>query len=129
MQGHPTLVIALSPGNLSPTQATSALDFDSLGTRTHSSLNRTFHGTSERDSLTKLMRNVLRNEIRVHFRTLYLLDVNGDFRVSERCEFFAQLIDLGSTLADHNARPGSTKRDDNLAGLPFNLDISQRSMG
>ncbi len=125
VQRHSPIGIALGAGHLSAAEATRYLDLDALGARAHGAGERALHGAPEGDAVLELLGDRLRHQARIELGTLDLQDVDLDLLAGDAMQVAAQLIDLGTRLADHDARPRRVDVDLHLGGVLADRDVRQ----
>src|ERR1700679_1528268 len=69
-------------------------DLDTLAAKAESRVDRLAHGTAEADTLLKLQRNVLSNQLSIELRLVDLEDVNEDLAASALLDVGLELVDL-----------------------------------
>ncbi len=94
----------------------------------HRALHRALHGATERDALSKLVRDVVGDELRIQLRTLDLFDVDADFLARQPAQLVTQLVDFGSLLSDDDARTTGVDRHHDLARLALDRDVGDRGV-
>src|SRR5207247_294743 len=77
-QRHASLGVALRTAHLAAAEAAGAANADPLRARAHRGGERALHRTAEADAVLELLRNGLRDELRVELGTLDLVDVDVD---------------------------------------------------
>jgi len=117
------LLVPLGPGDLGPVQAAGAADLDALGAEPERRLDPLLHGAAERDPALELHGDGLGHQLGVRFRPLDLDDVDVDLDPGPLLELVAQLVDLGSPLADDDSRAGSLNVDLQLVRETRDVDL------
>jgi hypothetical protein len=125
VQRHATIRVLLGAGHLSAAEATGDLDLDTLCARPHRAGERALHRAAEGDAVLQLLGDRLRHKARVELRPLDLKDVDLDLLVGDLVKITAKLIDLGTGLADHDARTRSVDVDLNLVRVLADRDVRQ----
>src|SRR5437773_1789165 len=109
-------------GHLSAAQPAGTLDLDALRSQTHRALHRLLHGTLVRDALVDLLGDTLGDELCLEFRLVNLLDVQLDLLPSALLQRSLQIVNLRTTLADHDPRLGGEDRHLDLVRRALDLD-------
>ena len=111
VQRHAALAVVLAARHLGAAQAAAALDAHAGGARADGAGERPLHGAPEAHAVLELLGDGLGHEHGVELGTLDLDDVHLDVLLGHRVELFAQRVDLGAALADHDARTGGVDVD------------------
>ncbi len=104
VQRNATLGVHLAPAHLTAAESAACGDLDSLSTRAHRRGERALHRAPEAHTVLELLRDRLRDELRVELGPLDLVDVDVDVLLRDRVQLFAQRVHLDARLADHDAR-------------------------
>jgi hypothetical protein len=95
---------------------------------THCALNGTLHSATERNSLFKLASDILSNQLRVHFWTLDLMDVDIDVFASQELKFAFETFHFFTLLTNHDSGTGSVDVDIYFLNSAFDANLRDRSM-
>ena len=107
VQRHPTFAVPLGAAHLGAAEATRALHPDAEGAGLLGVLHGALHGPAEGDAVDQLVGDALGDERGVELGALDLDDVELHLRVAgDLGEQRAQLVGLGATATDHDARDG-----------------------
>ena len=123
VQRHAAIRVALGTGHLGATKATGDLNLDALGARAHRAGQRALHRATEGDAILQLLGDRLRDQARVELGALDLKDVDLDLFAGDPMQVAAQLVDLGTGLADHDAGARGVDVDLNLVGALADRDV------
>src|SRR5205085_4639551 len=94
VQGHAALGVLLRAAHLGPTEATRALNLDPGSAGANRRRERALHRAPERHAVLQLLRDRLRDELRVELGALDLVDVDVHVILGHRVTLFAQRVDL-----------------------------------
>src|SRR5581483_9806093 len=103
VQRHTALRVLLGAAHLRAAEAAGALHLDAGGAAADRGCERALHRTAERHTVLKLLRDRLRDELRVELGALDLVDVDVDVLLRHRVDLAAQRVHLDAGLADHDA--------------------------
>ena len=127
VQRHPTLAVPLGAAHLGAAEATRALHADAEGTGLLGVLHGALHGPAEGDAVDQLVGDALGDQRRVELGALDLDDVELHLRVAgDLGEQGAQLVGLGATATDDDARAGGVDVDADLVAGALDLDAADR---
>src|SRR4029077_17594315 len=124
MQGHAAFAVPFHARDLGAAQTARAVDADALGAQTHRRLHRALHGAAERDTALELLRNRFGEQRGVKLGLADFHDVDHDIGSRDVGNALAQLVDVGTLLADHDTRTGRVDRHPAL--LVRTLDHNSR---
>src|SRR3954452_17575269 len=125
VQRHAALGIGLRAAHLGAAEPATAGDLDPLRAGTDRGSERALHRAAERHAVLQLLGDRLRDELRVELGPLDLEDVDLDGLARELVQVAPQGVDLGSRLADHDARPRRVDVDLHLGGVLADRDVRQ----
>src|SRR6266508_3015239 len=128
VQGHAALAIPLGAGHLGTAPPAGALHPDALGAALHGRVDRAAHRPAERDPAGELLRDALRDQLRVGLGALHLEDVEGHLLVGDLVEVGADLVGLGAAAADDHARPGGVDVHPHPVAGALDLDPGDAGM-
>ena len=97
---------------------------DTLCAKSHSSAHNLLHSAAERDTVLKLCCDVLRNELSVCIRVLYLHDIEVYGLACELLYLSLQLLYLCAAAADDYTRLSCVDSDKYSLLLSLNTDLS-----
>src|SRR5262249_31720163 len=103
VQRHTALAIPLHARDFGAAEPAGAVDADALGAKPHRRLHGALHGPAERDATLELLRDRFGNQRGIELGLADLDDVDDDIRISDTGNALAQLVDIGTLLADHDA--------------------------
>src|SRR5690606_27218215 len=104
VERHAALRVRLAARHLAAAQPPAAGDLHALGAGPDGRGERALHRAPEADPVLELLRDGLRDELRVELGPLDLVDVDLHRLLGERVHLTAQRVDLRAGLADHDAR-------------------------
>src|SRR5262245_54298227 len=110
VQRHAALAVPLDAGNFRTAEAARAVDADAEGTQTQGGLHGALHGATEGDPTLKLLGNGLGHQGGIDLRLSHLDDIEMHLGRGQLCQLAAQLLDIGTFLADQHARPRRVHR-------------------
>ena len=116
-------MIALGAGDFSAAQTAAAGNLDALGTQTGSLLHSLLHSPAEGDTLLQLLSDVFSDQLCVQVRRPNLNDVQVHALAQTSFHVLAQILDLGTGLADDHAGTGAVNVDLHLAVGALDLDL------
>jgi hypothetical protein len=111
-----------------PGQPSGAGHLDPLGAEAHGGLDGLLHGATEGHAPLQLLGDLLGHQLRVGFGLAHLFDIEPDLFLGHLAQLGAELLDLGTLLADDDARPGGVNNDADLICLPLDLDPGHARM-
>ena len=127
MQRHPTFAVPLLAAHLGATEPAAALHAYAECAGLHRGLHRALHGPPERDPAAELIGDALREQHRVDFGLLDLLDVELDLRVAaDLAQTFAKPFGLGAPATDDDAGSGGVHVDAQTVTRALDLDAAHR---
>src|SRR5690606_13291102 len=114
VDGHPkglqrdlALAIGFGPGDVGPTETTSAADADAIGPEIHGRLDGSLHGAAEGNAALELGRHLGGHPGRVEFRLPDLADVDLDLgSTAHLADVRSHHFDLLTALADDETGTG-----------------------
>ena len=83
----------------------------------------------ERDAILELLRDRLRDELRVELGALDLVDVDVDALAGDRVEVLAERVHLDAGLPDHDPGAGGVDVDRHALLVLADQDVRQPGMG
>jgi hypothetical protein len=127
VQRSTALFVVLATGDLSATDTTTDGDLDTLSAGTHSAHDSVLDGATILHAALNLLGNILGNQDGIQLGALHLGDVDLDVLASKFLQFFLQLVNLGTSLADNQTWTGGIDGD----GEEFkgSLDVDFRDAG
>src|SRR3984893_10005342 len=128
MQRHPAFAIPFHAGDFGAAQPAPAIDADALGAEAHRRLHGALHGAAERDAAFELLGDRFGHQLGVELGLPDLDDVDDDVAVGETGHLLAQLLDVGTLLADHDARPRRVDRHPAFLVRPLDHDLGHRRL-
>src|ERR1700722_12794862 len=128
VQRHTAFAVPLHARDFGAAKTARAVDADAFGAQTHRRLHGPLHGAAECDAALKLLRDRFGNERRVEFGLADFDDVDDDVGSRDIGDTFAQLVDVGALLADHDARTRRVDRHAALLVRPFDHDLGDRRL-
>src|SRR5262249_28490880 len=129
VQRHAPVGVALGARHLRAAEAAGDLDLAALGAGAHRARQRALHRAAEGDAVAQLLGDRLRDQVRVELRALDLEDVDLDLLARHPVQVLAQGVDLGTGLADHDARTRGVDVDLHLVGVLADRDVGQARVG
>src|ERR1700719_575861 len=105
MQRHPAFPIPFQAGDFGAAEPARAVDTDTFGAEPHRRLHGALHGATERDATLELLGDRFSNKLGVQLRLANLDDIDDHIAVGELRHFLAQLLDVGTLLADDDTGP------------------------
>src|SRR5580692_2831685 len=120
VQRHAAFAIPFHPRDFGAAETARAVDTNALGAETHRRLHRALHGAAERDAALELLGDRFGDQRGVELRLADFDDVDDDVGGGDVGNAFAQLVDVGALLADHDA--GARRVDRHAALLVRTLD-------
>src|SRR6056297_2167571 len=128
VQRDATFAVPLGAAHLGTAQAARALHPDAEGTGALGVLHGALHGPAEGDAVDELVGHTLGDQRCVELGVLDLDDVELDLRVAgDLGDQLAQLVGLGATATDHDARTSRVDVDAQLVTGALDLDTADRS--
>src|SRR5690606_32115488 len=131
MQGPAPLAVPLRPRDLRTVQASGDLHLHALGAETHRIRDGAPHRASELHAPLELLRDAVRDELRVELGLADLGDVQAHVlnRHAEQIrDVRTKLLDVLALLADHDARPGRVNRGVRALGRSLDVDAADRGL-
>src|SRR4029077_10973471 len=125
VQGNAAFAIPFHTRDFGAAETARAVDTNALCAETHGRLHRPLHGAAERDAALELLRDRFGDQGGVEFRLADLDDVDDHIGSRDVGNAFAQLVDIGALLADHDAR--TSRMDRHAALLVRTLDHDARN--
>src|SRR4029079_14001027 len=104
VQRDAALAVELRARHLGAVKAARALDPDALGSRAHGGLHGLAHRAAELHATAELLGDTLGDQLRVDLGVLHLEDVQLDLLAGQLLQVAADVVGLGATPADHDAR-------------------------
>ena len=129
MQWHATLAVVFVARHFGAAQTTAAAHAHAGGAGTHGAGQSALHGAAETDPVLELLGDGLRHQHGVELRPLDLDDVDLHALLGHRMDLFAQRIDFGAALADHDARPCGVDVDGDGVLVLADDDARQAGVG
>src|SRR6185369_14352163 len=126
MQRHAAFAIPLRPRDLDSVETPGAHDLDALGAQPHRVLHRALHRAAEHDALLELLRDGVRNQLRIDFRFPNLLDVEADVATHHLSQIGPQRLDVLALLADDHARTRAVDGDARVLRGALDRDLAHR---
>src|SRR5580698_27605 len=120
VQRHPTFAIPFHPRDFRAAKAARTVDTNAFGAKTHRRLHRALHGAAERDAALELLRDRFGDQGGVEFGLADFDNVDDDVGGGDIGNALAQLVDVGTLLADYDA--GTRGMDRHAALLVRTLD-------
>src|SRR5262245_53363673 len=127
VQGHAALAIPFDAGDFGAAEPAGAVDADPERTQAQRRLHGALHGPAEGNAALQLLGNGLGHQGGVDLRLSDFDDIEVHFRRRQFCQLAAQLLDVGTLLADQDAGAGGV--DGEAAFLVRALDHSPRDAG
>ena len=125
---HPPLAVPFGAGDFGAAETAAAADADALRAEPDRRLHRPLHGAAEGDAALKLLRDRLRDEMRVDLRLPDFDDVDVHLGIRHRGDLLAKLLDVGALLADDDARPRGVNGDAALLVRTLHHDARHRRL-
>src|SRR4051812_48745800 len=100
VQRHPAFAIPLHARDFGAAETARAVDTNAFGAETHRRLHRALHRAAERDAAFKLLRDRFGDQRGVELRLADFDDVDDHIGVGDTGDTLAQLVDVGTLLAD-----------------------------
>src|ERR1700730_6489294 len=125
MQRNTALAVLLRTRDFATIEAARNADFHAQRSTAHRAHHRTLHGAAEHHALFDLLRNAVRNELRIELGLPDLGNVQthvADSHSEQLRRFQPQLLDVLALLADHDAR--TRRLDRNVNFLRSTLDMA-----
>src|SRR5579871_918258 len=132
VQRHAPLAVALGGCDLRAVQAARDAHLDAERTRAHGVGDRALHRPSKHDALLELLRDALRDELRVELGLADLGDIQAHVlhrHAEDLRDLAAQLLDVLALLADHDAGTCRMNRDVGAPGGALDVDAADRGVG
>src|SRR3546814_6943571 len=126
VQRHPALAIPFGARDLRAAQTAGAVYADPPGAETLRRLHRTLHRTAEGDATFELIGNALADQLGVDLGLANLDDVQRHGAARQVAQLLAQLFDVGTLLADDDARTGGIDRHAAQLRRPLDHDLRDR---
>src|SRR6202035_2461957 len=104
VQGHAAFAIPLHARDFGAAETARAVDTNALGAEAHRRLHRALHGAAERNAALELLRDRFGDQGGVELGLADFDDLDDDVERGDVGDLFAQLVDVGALLADHDAR-------------------------
>src|SRR5450432_627224 len=114
MQRHAAFAIPFHARDFGTAETARAVDTNAFGAETHRRLHRALHSAAECDAALELLRDRFGDQGGVEFGLADFDDVDDDVGSRDIGNPLAQLVDVGTLFADHNA---GTRRVDRHAAL------------
>src|SRR5690606_28210328 len=128
MQRHTAFAIPFATSNLDTVQTTCAHDFDTLSTKTHGVLHRTFHCTTELNTLFQLLSNGVSNQLSISFRFTNFFDIDVYRYAHQTLKINFQVLDVFTTLTNYYARTSGVNSDACVFVRTLNNSATNRSV-
>src|SRR5262249_18678781 len=128
VQRHAALGVALRAAHLGAGEPAAALHLHALRARADRGGERALHRAPEGDAVLELLRDRLRDELRVELGPLDLVDVDVDGLVGHAVDLLAEGVHLDPGLADHDARPRRVNVDRDPLRVLADQDVGQARM-
>src|SRR5256886_5034202 len=125
VQRHTALGVAFRAAHLAAAEPAAALNLDALRARPDRRGERPLHRAPEADPVLELLRDRLRDELRVELGPLDLVDVDVDGLAGHPVDVLAQRVDLDARLADHDPRPSRIDVDRDPLCVLADQDVRQ----
>src|SRR5690606_230100 len=129
MQRHAAFAVPLRTGDLGAVEAAGDVDLDAQGTQAHRVADGALHRATEHDAALQLLRDRLGDQLRVQLGLAHLADVDVRRNAHHLADFLAQLLDVLTALADHNARAGGVDGDAGGLGRALDQDAADTGLG
>src|ERR1700704_3937152 len=129
MQRNAALAVLLSTRDFATIEAARNADFHAQRSTAHRAHHRTLHRAAEHHPLFDLLRNAVRNELRIEFGLPDLGNVQthvADSHPEQLRRFLPQLLDVLALLADHDARTRRLDRDVDFLRSALDMDAADR---
>src|SRR5665213_3701562 len=127
VQRHPPFAIPFHARDFGAAETAGTVDSNALGAKTHRRLHRALHGAAERDTALELLGDRFGDQRGVELRLADFDDVDDDVGGGDVGNPLAQLVDVRTLLADHDA--GTRRVDRDAALLVRTLDHDSRDRG
>ena len=122
MQRQTSLQVPLGARDFISVQASAHAYLDSFATKTQRRVYGLAHGAAEAHTLFELQSNRFRDQLRIEFRLVHLLDVDVHLAVRALLQLLLQLVNLGAFASDNDPRPRRLDDDAQLVSRPLDLD-------
>ena len=124
-------MIVLNARDLAAAETTGAAAFDALGAGAHGAAHGVLHRAAVRNTLLKLLGDVLSDELSVHVGRADLNDVELDLLADHGFDRGADLLDLSAVLADDHTwtRAVHEQCDDVVGALDLDLGHARAVQG
>ena len=124
VQRHAAFAVPLGAGDVGAVQTAGRHDLDAEGAQTHGVLHRALHGAAEHDALFELLRDAVGDQLSVELGAADFFDVDVNGHAHHLLNFSLERFDVGTLLADHDARTGREDRDAGVVRRTFDEDAA-----
>src|SRR5690606_38599196 len=123
VQRHPPFAIPLAAGDVGAAETAAHIDADTAGAHADRRLHGALHGAAERHAALQLLGDALGDQGRIGLGLAHFNDVDVHFAVGELLHLGADLVDVRTLLADHDARTGGVDRHATFAVRALDDDL------
>src|SRR5688572_15076152 len=126
MQRYASFAIPLRACDLYAVQAAGAHDLDALRAQSHRVRDRALHCAAEHDPLLELLRDRIRDQLRVELGPANLFDVDVYRHAEHFLQLTAKRLDVLAFLANHDTWTRAVDRDLRVLGRTLDHDPADR---
>ena len=128
LQGHFSLPVPFRTRNIRSSKTTSASDSNSLCTKIHGRLERSFHGPPKTDPTLQLHRHILRYQLRIQLGTAHFYDIDLYLRIgADLRDIVRHTLNLRTFPSNYQTGPGCVQCDADTIPSPLDNYLGKGS--